>query len=70
MQVKRDIFLRRLIARRGSGMVKVITGPRRCGKSYLLGVLYKDYLLSDGVKQDHIIELAMDEPGNYKYHNP
>jgi len=67
MQVRRDIFLKRLIARRRNGMVKVITGLRRCGKSYLLGVLYKDYLLSDGVGQDHIIEVALDEPGNYKY---
>ena len=70
MQVKRDIFLKRLIARRRNGMVKVITGLRRCGKSYLLGVLYKDYLLADGVRQDHIIEVALDEPSNYKYHNP
>ena len=70
MQVRRDIFLKRLIARRRNGLVKVITGLRRCGKSYLLGVLYKDYLLADGVGQDHIIEVALDEPGNYKYHNP
>ena len=51
-------------------MVKVITGLRRCGKSYLLGVLYKDYLLADGVRQDHIIEVALNEPSNCKYHNP
>ena len=70
MQVKRDIFLERLINRRWNGMVKVITGLRRCGKSYLLGVLYKDYLLRDGVPQDHIVEIALDEPDNYKYHNP
>ena len=70
MQVKRDMFLKRLIARRRNGMVKVITGLRRCGKSYLLGVLYKDYLLADGVRQDHIIEVALDEPSNCKYHNP
>lgn len=70
MQVKRDIFLERLINRRRNGMVKVITGLRRCGKSYLLGVLYKDYLLQDGVSQDHIVEVALDEPSNYKYHNP
>lgn len=70
MQVKRDIFLKRLIARRKNGMVKVITGIRRCGKSYLLGVLYKNYLLSNGVKDDHIIEIPLDEPGNYKFHNP
>ena len=59
MQVKRDMFLKRLIARRRNGMVKVITGLRRCGKSYLLGVLYKDYLLADGVGQDHIIEVSL-----------
>ena len=70
MQVKRDIFLKRLIARRKNGMVKVITGIRRCGKSYLLGVLYKNYLLSNGVKDDHIIEIPLDEPDNYKFHNP
>ena len=64
------MFLKRLIARQRNGMVKVITGLRRCGKSYLLGVLYKDYLLTDGVRQDHIIEVALDEPSNYKYHNP
>ena len=58
MQVKRDMFLKRLIACRRNGMVKVITGLRRCGKSYLLGVLDKDYLLADGVGQDHIIEVS------------
>lgn len=70
MQVKRDVFLNRLIARKENGMVKVITGLRRCGKSYLLSVLYKNYLLSQNVADDHIIEIAMDEPENYKYHNP
>ena len=70
MQVKRDIFLDRLINRRQNGMVKVVTGLRRCGKSYLLSVLYKDYLLRDGVPADHIVEIALDEPANYKYHNP
>jgi predicted AAA+ superfamily ATPase len=51
-------------------MAKVITGIRRYGKSYLLGVLYKNYLLSNGVKDDHIIEIPLDEPGKYKFHNP
>ena len=59
MQVQRDTFLKRLIVRRKNGMVKVITGLRRCGKSYLLGVLYKDYLLAEGVGEDHIIEIAL-----------
>ena len=70
MQVKRDVFLNRLIARKQNGMVKVITGLRRCGKSYLLSVLYKNYLLSQNVTDDHIIEIALDEAENYKYHNP
>ena len=62
MQVKRDIFLKRLVSRRNNGMVKVITGLRRCGKSYLLGVLYKNHLLANGVKPDHIVEVALDDP--------
>lgn len=70
MQVQRNLFLNRLISRRENGLVKVITGMRRCGKSYLLGVLYKNYLLSQQVKEDHIIEIALDEPENYIYHNP
>ena len=70
MKVKRDLFLNRLIARRFNGMVKVITGLRRCGKSYLLGILYKEYLISLGVSPDHIVEVALDEPENYKLHNP
>ena len=70
MEVKRDIFLNRLVSRKNNGMVKVITGLRRCGKSYLLEVLYKKYLISQNVREDHIIEIALDEPENYKYHNP
>lgn len=70
MEVKRDIFLNRLVSRKNNGMVKVITGLRRCGKSYLLEVLYKKYLISQNIREDHIIEIALDEPENYKYHNP
>ena len=70
IRVKRDLFLNRLKSRRFNGMVKVITGLRRCGKSYLLGVLYKEYLISLGVSPDHVIEVALDEPENFRYHNP
>lgn len=54
----------------GNGMIKIITRPRRCGKSFLLFHIFKDYLLSSGVKDDHIIELSLDGVNNIKYRNP
>lgn len=60
MLVKRDVYLNKLIERQNNGMVKVVTGIRRCGKSFLLFKLYKDYLLNSGVDADHIIEIALD----------
>ena len=60
MIIKRDAYLNRLIERQNNGMVKVITGIRRCGKSFLLFKLYKEYLLNNGVNTDHIIEIALD----------
>jgi len=60
MLVKRDVYLNKLIERQNNGMVKVITGIRRCGKSFLLFKLYKEYLLNSGVAADHIIEIALD----------
>ena len=58
--IKRDAYLNKLIERQNNGMVKVITGIRRCGKSFLLFKLYKEYLLNNGVNADHIIEIALD----------
>ena len=66
-QIKRDIYLNRLINRRENGMIKVVTGIRRCGKSYLLDPLYKNYLIETGVKEDHIIKLALDVRENEEY---
>ena len=60
MLIKRDAYLNKLIERQNNGMVKVITGIRRCGKSFLLFKLYKEYLLNSGVDADHIIEIALD----------
>lgn len=59
--IKRDIYLNKLIARRDNGEVKVITGPRRSGKSWLLSHVYYDYLLEQGVPEDHIIALSFDQ---------
>ena len=60
MLIKRDTYLNKLIERQHNGMIKVITGIRRCGKSFLLFKLYKEYLLNSGVGADHIIEIALD----------
>lgn len=59
--IRREIYLNRLIVRRNNGEVKVITGPRRSGKSWLLSHVYYDYLLEQGVSQDHIIALSFDQ---------
>lgn len=58
--IKRDFYLNKLINRRNSNEVKIITGPRRCGKSWLLEKIYRDYLLADGVREDHIIIVQLD----------
>lgn len=59
--IKRDIYLNRLVARKENGMIKVITGIRRCGKSYLLFRLYYQYLLESGVDPSHIITIPLDD---------
>ena len=60
MKIAREEYLSKLVAARGDGFVKVITGIRRCGKSYLLFTLFKEYLIDKGVKPSHIIEIALD----------
>ena len=60
MKIAREEYLSKLVAARGDGFVKVITGIRRCGKSYLLFTLFKEYLLDKGVKPSHIIEIVLD----------
>ncbi len=66
-EIKRDIYLQKLIDKKENEMIKVITGIRRCGKSYLLDPIYKNYLLSTGVKEDHIIKLELDSIENKEY---
>lgn len=68
--IKRDYYLKKMIDKRENGRIKIITGIRRCGKSYLLFHLYKEYLLSKGVKENQIISLALDEIANLEYRNP
>ena len=70
MEIKRDFYLNKLIQHKKNGMVKIVTGVRRCGKSYMLFKLFRDHLLSVGVKADHIISIALDDFGNRKLQNP
>ena len=70
MIIKRDRYLNKLIAKKDNGLIKVVTGIRRCGKSYLLFELYHAYLSSIGISDSCIIELALDEAVNAKYRNP
>ena len=70
MIIERRHYLDKLISKKDNGLVKVITGIRRCGKSFLLFELYHSYLNSIGVNDDNIIELALDEARNAKYRNP
>lgn len=67
MDIKRDIYLKKLIDAKENHMIKVITGLRRSGKSYLLDPIFKDYLLNNGVKLNHIIKLELDREENKKY---
>ena len=70
MEIKRDSYLEQLISYRFDGLVKVITGIRRCGKSYLLKNIYRDYLIENGVKEEQIITIELDLAKDIKYRNP
>ena len=70
MTFNRDLYLQRLISASRNDMIKIITGIRRCGKSYLLFEIFRNYLLSQGVHEDHIIGLAMDDNRNKALREP
>lgn len=70
MEIQRDAYLEQLKIRKDNGMIKVITGVRRCGKSFLLFVLFKKYLLEIGVDEEHIIEIALDGIENEELREP
>lgn len=69
IEIKRDFYLKQLKEKQGNGLVKIITGIRRCRKSYLLFELYRKYLLQNGVKEEQIIALSLDNDENEKYWN-
>lgn len=70
MEIRRDAYLEQLKIRKDNGMIKIITGIRRCGKSFLLFVLFKKYLLENGIDREHIIEIALDGIENEELRDP
>ncbi len=70
VEIKRDSYLNKLIEKQGNGMVKIVTGIRRCGKSYLLFELFRKYLLASGVTKEQIIALSLDDDENEEYLDP
>ena len=70
MNISRPIYLQQLINRMNNGMIKIVTGLRRCGKSYLLFELFREYLLSSGVKAKNIIGIELDRFTSAKYREP
>lgn len=70
MKIKRDQYLNQLISGQKNGLIKIITGIRRCGKSYLLFTLFHEYLNLQGVNGDHIIEIALDDRMNIALRDP
>lgn len=69
-EIKRELYLEKLINRKENGLIKILTGIRRCGKSYLLDPLFKNYLIQSGVEKDHIIKLELDREENKTYLDP
>ena len=68
--IKRDSYLEQLIRRQNNGLIKIVTGIRRCGKSFLLRTIFKNYLLNSGVDESHIIEMAFDLFDNIEFRDP
>lgn len=69
-EIARDYYLEQLIKRKDNGLIKIVTGIRRCGKSYLLRTIFKNHLIESGVDEDHIIEMAFDLFDNIEYRDP
>ena len=69
IEIKRDKYLQKLIDSKGNGLIKIITGIRRCGKSYLLDPIFRTHLLSVGIPDDHIIKIELDRTSNRKFHH-
>jgi len=69
-RIEREIYLNQLINKQNNGLVKIITGMRRCGKSFLLDPIFKEHLMDNGISESHIIKIDFDERRNAKYQDP
>lgn len=70
MEIKRNYYLNKLVSKRNNNLIKIVTGIRRCGKSYLLDPIFKNYLVDNGINEDHIIKLELDSIENEEYTDP
>ena len=70
MEINRDYYLNKVINAENNGLIKIVTGIRRCGKSYLLNHLFYNYLLNKGIKENHIIKIALDSIENKYLRDP
>ncbi len=70
MEIKRDYYLKKLIEAKNDGLIKILIGVHQCGKSYLLNTIFYNYLIENGVKEDHIIKVALDDTDNEELLNP
>ena len=70
MEIKRDYYLKKVINAEHNGLIKIVTGIRRCGKSYLLNHLFYNYLINKGIPEDHIIKVALDSIENKYLREP
>lgn len=67
--IVRNDYLNKILLRKENGLIKILTGVKECGKSYMLNIIFYNYLIENGVKEDHIIKLALDREENRKYHD-
>ena len=70
MRIDRPVYLDKMIRSRGNGFIKIITGLRRCGKSYLLKFIFRDYLLEEGVSADHVIVIDLEDKRQAAFKDP
>ena len=68
--IVRNDYLNKILLRKENGLIKILTGVKGCGKSYMLNIIFYNYLIENGTKEDHIIKLALDREENRKYHDP
>lgn len=67
--IARNDYLNKILLRKENGLIKILTGVKECGKSYMLNIIFYNYLIENGTKEDHIIKLALDREENRKYHD-